>query len=120
MSEIHAIATARRYGLEVSQDSVTLADESEPSNPHLLMASFEPLNCEACDYTLNDIIVTNSIVECPECGFPQVVQTATNRTRAHRFDLWIPKSPAQLLYATFGLLVLATVYVLARLLLALL
>lgn len=72
-SAIQAEAILRRLGLEVEVDASRVVDGPPDTDRLLRAAAPGPLRCTRCGYHLDGLVVNRAVVDCPECGFPQVV-----------------------------------------------
>jgi DNA-directed RNA polymerase subunit RPC12/RpoP len=72
-SVLRAEAILRRAGLEVDAAACRRTDRPPESLDDIRRLTPGPLLCQRCGYALEGLIVRQSLVECPECGFGQVV-----------------------------------------------
>lgn len=77
-SPAQAEAILRRRGLDVDPATIrSTADAPDPARP----APLGVLRCLRCGYVLDGLRVSNSVVDCPECGRAQVVVAWTNEPK---------------------------------------
>lgn len=72
-SAIQAEAILRRQGLEVEPAASRIVPDAADSERAIMAAAPGPLLCTRCGYDLDGLAVGGAIIDCPECGFPQVV-----------------------------------------------
>lgn len=62
----------RRQGFEVDDAATRMGDESQYDR-RVLWTPSGTLVCGRCGYDLDGLLVRHAAIECPECGFAQVV-----------------------------------------------
>lgn len=106
-SVLQAEAILRRKGFEVDMAGSRVVD-ARPDDLDRVQMVPGMLNCTHCGYVLNGLTVHDAVIDCPECGFGQIVLAFTPGTGLTTSEqargVKVPKSSAMLWKLIVGVL----------------